>query len=82
MQAPDRDRRRIDRETIAAHAAFGGWTILALNVRTSHVHVVVKRPGVVPERVTEHGSTRWIFDPNDVTDAVRHVLDEQGADLD
>ncbi|MFA6046061.1 MAG: transposase [Phycisphaerales bacterium] len=39
-------------EVIAAHCEFRGWRLLACNVRTNHVHVVVGKCGTVtPEAV-------------------------------
>jgi REP element-mobilizing transposase RayT len=34
--------------------------------------------GAAPIRWTRHGSTRWLFKDQDVMDAIRYVIDEQG----
>ena len=36
---------------IREHALFASWRMLAINVRTNHVHLVVAAEGVPPERV-------------------------------
>lgn len=44
------EARRIVETTIRAHCTHRSWTLLALNVRTNHVHVVVAcAEGVSPE---------------------------------
>lgn len=78
-----------------------GWTLEEINVRTNHVHVVV-RAGLAPEPVmnafkswstrairesdparsrtpmwTRHGSTRYLWDRNDLEGAIRYVRDGQ-----
>ncbi len=47
----DADARRVVRNTIVAHCACRQWTILALQVRSNHVHLVVENPRVPPETV-------------------------------
>lgn len=47
----------VQRETVAAavrdHCGLRVWPLLALNVRTNHVHVVVASRSVPPERVVQ-----------------------------
>ncbi len=45
------DARAVVHDAVKGHAQFRGWPILALNVRTSHVHVVVRADGMEPEPV-------------------------------
>lgn len=45
------EERRIVRRAIEECAAFRGWKIVALNVRTNHVHCVVQATTHTPERV-------------------------------
>lgn len=40
----DKARRRVIRESIAEVCNYHGWALLAMNVRTNHVHVVVGSP--------------------------------------
>ena len=40
----DDDQRIIVERTIRQHGEIRGWTILAVNCRTNHVHVVVQAP--------------------------------------
>lgn len=39
------------RHTIERHAIHRAWHIHALAVRSNHIHVVIRNPGVSPERV-------------------------------
>ncbi len=43
--------RRVVHDAIEECGAYRGWAILALNVRTNHVHVVVQAASHTPERV-------------------------------
>ena len=43
--------RRIVRRAIEDHCRHRGWELLAVNVRTNHVHVVISFPHESPERV-------------------------------
>lgn len=43
-------RNAID-NALREHCAFRRWSLLALNVRTQHVHLVVRTDEVAPERV-------------------------------
>jgi len=43
--------RRTVAEAIRAHAAFRMWPVLALSVRTNHVHLVIEAPNHTPEEV-------------------------------
>jgi REP element-mobilizing transposase RayT len=50
----DARRREIVGSTIRRHAELRNWRLLALNVRSNHVHVVVFCPdGSPPERAME-----------------------------
>jgi len=49
--ALDAAARQIVHATIVAHCAYRSWVILALNVRSNHVHLVVEYAGVRPETV-------------------------------
>ena len=104
-QAPyllDGDRREVVLAAIRERCLERQWTLLAVHVRTSHVHVVVQaeaRPesvmndlksyasrclnkkgldGPTRRRWTRHGSTRWLWKPEQVSAAIRYVVDEQG----
>ena len=46
----DGARRRIVLETIINQARYRGWTLLAVHVRSMHIHAVVQA-GLAPERV-------------------------------
>ena len=103
----DAQARRVVRTAIEAHAELRGWEIVAPNVRSNHVHVVLHCGEVAPRdairqlkawatrrlraagrvaadrRVwTEGGSGRYLWNDDDVQDAVKYVLDGQGPDLD
>jgi REP element-mobilizing transposase RayT len=43
------EQRAVVDATVRDHAAFRGWCLHAINVRTNHVHVVVDACGVEPE---------------------------------
>ena len=43
--------RAVVRKVIEDHCQFRGWTLLAANARTNHVHVVVQAPSISPEIV-------------------------------
>ncbi len=45
------DARAVVHHAVEDHAQFRGWPILALNVRTNHIHVVVRADGMEPEPV-------------------------------
>jgi REP element-mobilizing transposase RayT len=81
------------------------WSLLAAQVRTNHVHIVVESDAL-PERImndlksyasrclnrmgldqparkqwARHGSTRWLWKPENISAAVRYVVDEQGSPM-
>jgi len=81
------------------------WSLLAAQVRTNHVHLVV-RSDVRPEQVmnafksyasrrlnrlsmdepdqkrwARHGSTRWLWTDEDVSGAIRYVVEGQGEPM-
>ncbi|TVQ77603.1 MAG: hypothetical protein EA380_07150 [Phycisphaeraceae bacterium] len=45
------EERKIVHQAIQECAEYRGWTVMALNVRTNHVHCVVQAPSHTPERV-------------------------------
>ena len=45
------DARAVVEDAIRAHAEFRRWRILALNVRTNHVHLVIEAGAHSPEQV-------------------------------
>ena len=47
----NRAQRELVERTIRDHCRIRGWTLHALNVRTTHVHVVVTAVGYEPEAV-------------------------------
>jgi len=47
----DERAREVVRKAIVDHCAHRGWVVLAINVRTNHVHVVVVAPEHRPEVV-------------------------------
>jgi REP element-mobilizing transposase RayT len=47
------EARRVVTEAIEAECAHRGWKLLAVNVRTNHVHVVVVWPGDSPEHMMQ-----------------------------
>jgi REP element-mobilizing transposase RayT len=105
MRHPSRSfgdgERAVVGRAIAEIADHRDWTVLALAVRTEHVHVVIgaenspeevmtalkaaatralKRVGIIVdgERVwSRHGSTRYLWNPRAVDDAVRYVMEGQ-----
>jgi REP element-mobilizing transposase RayT len=73
---------------------YRDWTLLAAHVRTTHVHVVVSAD-LPPERIMNalksyssralnchrHGSTLYLWTPNEVADAVDYVVSKQGEPM-
>jgi len=103
----DFDKPRRDAITLAIGEVceVRGWNLLALNVRTNHVHLVVQCE-VPPERAmndlksyatrrmvseglfpanarpwARHGSTRYLWNEQDVEGAWAYVIHGQGPDL-
>jgi REP element-mobilizing transposase RayT len=101
----DQIRRDAVVEAIQQVCAHRGWGLLAVHVRSNHVHTVVEAE-VPPERVmgdfkayasrrlngmkldepnrkrwARHGSTRWLWKPQDVSAAIRYVVAEQGETM-
>lgn len=99
----DDQRRLAVLEAIRGVCRHRSWNLLAVHVRTNHVHVVVEVEHVSPEKVmndfksyatrrlnqlgcdgperkrwARHGSTRWLWKDEDVREAIRYVVDEQG----
>ena len=49
VQMLEAEERAVVRRAILDHCAIKGWKLLALNVRSSHVHLVVSRVALSPE---------------------------------
>jgi REP element-mobilizing transposase RayT len=100
-----RHERPIVEAAISELCEHRTWELMAMNVRTNHVHVVLAA-GAAPERVmgdlkaystramrraglvaaqqkvwARHGSTRWVWDSDQVDRCVTYTLDAQGDDL-
>jgi REP element-mobilizing transposase RayT len=98
----DRIRREAVLAAIKERCSNRGWGLLAVHVRTNHVHVIVDAD-VRPERImndlksfasrrlnelmldephrkrwARHGSTRWLWKSQSVSEAIRYVVDEHG----
>ncbi len=96
--------RRLVEQAISDHCRVRGWELLASNVRTNHVHLVLEYGGETPERMmgqlkawssrrlreahliaakpriwTRHGSTRYLWNERDVSEAVRYVIEGQDS---
>jgi REP element-mobilizing transposase RayT len=98
----DAARRGIVRDAIVEECAFRGWLLLALHVRSNHLHLVAQAahdPDAVMrscksqaskrlnqakldqtdrKRWTKHGSTKYLWDVDAVTNAVMYTLNRQG----
>ena len=73
--------RHVVEQTIREHCRIRRWKLLALNVRTTHVHVVVTSPQIAPERVMEQlkaWSTRRLREAG-LVDRERRVWVEHGS---
>ena len=100
----DAAMRRVIRFTVEEVCRHRQWNLLAVNVRTNHLHAVVitnsnassvlkdliawctrrlREAGLVGDRPvwTDQGSTRKLFDADDVGGAVDYVKNRQGLDL-
>ena len=97
--------RGIVHRTIAEVCEHRDWSLLELNVRTNHVHVVLhgtdhpdkmladlkawctrnlrKEKLIAPKQPAwaEHGSTIWLWTPEQLANKARYVRDEQGPPL-
>ena len=101
----NKGHRAIVAESVRDVCRVRGWSLLALNVRSNHVHAVVTAP-VPPERVMQalesnstrelrasqladagsrlwsrHGSTKYLWKPQQVEEACRYVAESQGEDI-
>lgn len=101
----DEPRRRAVHAAIKEVCAHRKWTLLALHVRTTHVHAVVAATAT-PEKIltdfkayatrrlrkeslatadtrvwSHHGSTRYLWKNNDLTEAIDYVVNRQGMPL-
>jgi REP element-mobilizing transposase RayT len=77
----DAPSRRIVHATILAHCAFRGWEIVALNVRSNHVHVVLRCGEISPKRAAQElkaWATRRLRAAGQVAPG-RHVWTERGS---
>jgi REP element-mobilizing transposase RayT len=73
--------RRIVREAIEAHCALRGWEIAALNVRSNHVHAVLRCGETLPRdaaRQLKAWATRQLR-AGGVIDEGRRVWTERGS---
>ncbi len=101
----DAERRAIVLATVQEVTNYRKWTLLAVHVRSNHVHLVVSakpppervmndiksyasralnRAGLdTPNRIrwTRHGSTRYLWKPEDVRAAVEYVVRQQGEPM-
>lgn len=98
----DKPRRDAALAAVLERCSNLGVTLLAVHVRTNHVHLIVEADAR-PERImsdlksyasrylnrlgldepgrkrwARHGSTRWLWKLEDVSAAIRYVVDEQG----
>jgi len=107
-QAPyllDRDSRAAVLEALREVYRQRGRSLLAAQVRTHHVPVVVEaevgpekvmndfksyasrglnrlgRDGSDRKRWARHGSTRWLWKDQEVQEAIRYVVEEQGEPM-
>ncbi|MBK7403235.1 MAG: transposase [Phycisphaerales bacterium] len=96
------EAREIIRAVLVEVCAQRDWKLLAENVRTNHIHVVVAAAGYEPEQVmaqlkswstrrlrerghvsgaqpiwTRHGSTRYIWNPDSLAEAMDYVINQQ-----
>ena len=101
----DRSRREAVLFALLARCTDRQWRLLAVHVRTNHVHLVVEADAR-PERImndlksyasrclnglgldevhrkrwARHGSTRWLWNPQSVSAAIRYVVDDQGEPM-
>ncbi len=101
----DTQRRTLVLESLQETCAHYRWILLAVHVRTNHVHVVVEGAGR-PERIlnamksyssrrlnqaalddpsckrwSRHGSTRYLWKPDQVAKAIAYVMDQQGEPM-
>lgn len=101
----DERRRNVVLKAVQEVCLHRGWSLLAVHVRTSHVHVVVHALEA-PERImidfkayvsrrlnnegldgrnrkrwTRHGSTRYLWEPEEVEAAILYVVHEQGEPM-
>lgn len=77
----DAAARRIVRDAIVEHCAFRGWELVALQVRSNHVHLVVRTGEVAPEDATRKfkaRATRMLHESG-VIAADRLVWTERGS---
>ena len=98
----NRRRRETVLTSLVERCSQCNWSLLAAQVRTNHVHIVVEG-NAAPDRImndlksyasrclnrmaldqparkrwARHGSTRWLWKPENISAAVRYVVDEQG----
>ena len=59
----DEQMRRVVAEAVGDQCSHRNWELIALGVRTNHVHVVIAYAGVPPERMIRElksRATRWL----------------------
>ena len=100
--ALDEAKRKVVFEAIQVVCRWREWNLLALHVRSNHVHTVVDADRS-PEQVmnalkcyasralnlqepsqprwARHGSTRYLWNPDQVSAAVGYVVSGQGEDM-
>ena len=101
----DSQSRTLVLESLTETCAHYSWILLAVHVRTNHVHVVVEG-AVRPERIlnamksyasrrlnqaaldapnckrwSRHGSTLYLWNPDQVNKAIAYVTDHQGEPM-
>ena len=101
----DHESRAVVLAALRGHCTHRGWNLLAMHVRSNHVHAIVEAE-IRPERImnefkayasrelnrlgrhaperrrwARHGSTRWLWKDQDVREAIRYVVEEQGEPM-
>jgi REP element-mobilizing transposase RayT len=95
----DTDRREIVLKSIEQVCLHHNWTLIAVHVRTTHVHVLIdadsapetimhafkayasrnlNRHEAETKRWTRHGSTRYLWRRDEVTEVADYVIRRQG----
>jgi REP element-mobilizing transposase RayT len=99
------ESRAVVLAALRRHCTHRGWDLLAVHVRSNHVHAILEaeiRPerimnefkvyascelnrlgddGLGRKRWARHGSTRWLWQDQDVREAIRYVVEEQGEPM-
>jgi REP element-mobilizing transposase RayT len=99
----DHSRRTTVLDAVKQHAAYRGWTLHAVHVRSTHVHIVIQAPlppekvlielkayasralneseNTWPRRWAHHGSTRYLWNTDQVETAMDYVVRQQGQPM-